>query len=84
MISITIVSKVILPKSNKVVGFNRKIKIFKSMDEAKKEIIPIIKEMRDAKKEKREPLQRIDGVSYDTNSEKALLKELDALELVKG
>ena len=50
-----------------------------SMDKARKEIAPIVKEMKTAKREKREPTIRIDGASYDTNSEKSLLLELDAI-----
>ena len=58
------------------------MKLFHSMDEAKKFIVPVVKEMQLAKKEKRDPLKRIDGVSYDTKSEKTLLLELNAITSV--
>ena len=58
------------------------MKLFHSMDEAKKFIVPVVKEMQLAKKEKREPSKRIDGVSYDTKSEKTLLLELNAITSV--
>lgn len=54
------------------------------MDKAKKFIIPVVKEMKLAKKEEREPLIRIDGVSYDTKSEKTLLLELDAITSIEN
>lgn len=76
MITLTLVEKV---KSGKVVKVKRSLKMFHSMDKAKLFIVPVVKEMKLAKKEKREPDKRIDGVSYDTNSEKTLLLELDAI-----
>lgn len=76
MITLTIVEQ---QKNGKRVEFKRYLKLFHSMDKAKKSIIPIVKEMKQAKKEKREAKIRIDGVSYDTKSEKTLLLELDAI-----
>ena len=76
MITLTIVEQV---KSGKLVRPKRHIKLFHSTDKAKKFIQPVVKEMKLAKKERREAQIRIDGVSYDTKSEKALLLELDAI-----
>ena len=75
-ITLTIVKK---EKSGKIETYTRKLKIFHSMDKAKKEIVPIVKEMRLAKKMDREPTIRIEAVSYDTKSEKTLLLETGAL-----
>lgn len=76
MITLTIVEQ---QKNGKRIEFKRYLKLFHSMDKAKKSIIPIVKEMKQAKKEKREAKIRIDGVSYDTKSEKTLLLELDTI-----
>lgn len=76
MITATIVKQI---KAGKQVLYDRKVRLFHSMDKARKELDPIVKEMRLAKREKREPKERIDGVSYDTKSEKALLLELKAI-----
>ena len=76
MITLTLVEEV---KSGKSIIYRRRIKLYHSMDKAKKDIIPIVKEMRLAKKEKRTPSVRIDAVSYDTKSEKSLLLELGAI-----
>lgn len=76
MITLTIVEK---KKSGSRITTNRYLKLFKSLDEAKKAIIPISKEMKRAAKAKEEPSIRIDAVSYDSKSEKTLLLELDAI-----
>lgn len=76
MITLTIVEQI---KNGKRVEFKRHLELFHSIDKAKKYIIPVVKEMKIAKNEYREPKTRIDGVSYDTKSEKALLLELDAI-----
>lgn len=81
MITLTIVEEV---KSGKVVSYKRKIKLYHSIDKAKKDIVPIVKEMRLAKHEKRVPSIRIDAVSYDTKSEKQLLLELGAIISVEN
>ena len=60
------------------------MKLFSSTDMARKEIVPIVKEMKLAKKQKREPKVRIDAVSYDTKSEKSLLLELHAIESIEN
>lgn len=77
MITLTIVEE---KDVNKVVRPVRSIELFYSIDKAKKFIAPIVKEMKEARKQKRNPKIRIDGVSYDTNSEKTLLLELDAIK----
>ena len=81
MITLTIVEQV---KSGKRVEYKRHLKLFHSMDKARKFITPVVKEMKLAKKEKRDPTIRIDGVSYDTKSEKTLLLELDAIVSVEN
>ena len=60
------------------------MKLFSSTDMARKEIVPIAKEMKLAKRQKREPKVRIDAVSYDTKSEKSLLLELHAIESIEN
>ena len=79
MITLTIVEHV---KNGKKVEIKRSIQLFNSVDKAKQFIGPIVKEMQQAKKEKREALRRIDGVSYDSNSEKTLLMEMKAITSV--
>lgn len=76
MITLTIVEQV---KEKTKVNYKRSIKMFHSSDKAKKFIIPVVKEMQQAEKEKRIPKVKIDGVSYDTKSEKTLLLELRAI-----
>lgn len=76
MISITLVETKIV--KNKPV-MNRKIVFYHSLDKARKEIPVYVKEMRLAKKEKRTPKYLIDGVSYDTTSEKTMLMEMRAI-----
>ena len=76
MISITLVeNKVIKGKS----VMTRKIVFYHSLDKARKEIPTYVKEMRLAKREKRTPRYSIDGVSYDTSSEKSMLLEMHAI-----
>lgn len=79
MITLTIVEQI---KKGARVESKRYMKLYHSMDKARKDIVPIVKEMRQAKREKKEPAIRIDGVSYDTKSEKALLLELKAIASV--
>ena len=57
----------------------RRIVMYHSLDKARKEIPNYVKEMRLAKREKRTPKYRIDGVSYDTTSEKSMLLEMHAI-----
>lgn len=79
MITLTIVEHV---KTGKRVEVKRSIKLFNSVDKAKEFIGPVVKEMQKAKKEKREATIYIDGVSYDSNSEKTLLMEMKAITSV--
>lgn len=81
MITLTIVEQV---KTKQRVDFKRSLKMFHSMDEARKFIKPVVKEMKLAKSQHREPSIRIDGVSYDTKSEKTLLLELDAITSIEN
>ena len=59
-------------------GNVREIKLYKSLDKAKKDITPVVKEMRQAEKEKRKPKTYIDAVSYDHSSERTWLLEIGA------
>ena len=76
MITLTLVEQV---TKGKRVEMKRHLKLYHSNDKARKEIIPIVKEMRLAEKEKREPIIKIVGVSYDTKSERTMLLELKAI-----
>ena len=81
MITLTIVEEV---KTGKTTAYQRRMKLFSSTDKARKEIVPIVKEMKVAKSQKRTPSIRIDAVSYDTKSEKNLLLELHAIESIEN
>ena len=74
MITATIVEK----KSGKE---QRTMRVFNSGEKARQELKPIVHEMRVAKSKKVEPKTYIDGLSYDTKSEKMLLVEIGALNL---
>ena len=76
MITITVVERKL---SGKTVNLKRGIELFASTDKARKRIKPIVKEMVEAKAENRPAKIYIDGVSYDTESEKKLLLELKAV-----
>ncbi|MBO7043006.1 hypothetical protein J6W34_00285 [bacterium] len=79
MISLTIVER----KETKTgVEIKRTLKVFNSKDKAEKVIKPIASEVQAAKREKRTPKIYIDAVSYDDNSEKALLLNLHAIESI--
>ena len=79
MITLTIVEEV---KSGKVVSYKRKMKLYSSTDKARKEITPIVKEMKLAERQKRKPSISIEAVSYDTKSERSMLLELHAIESI--
>lgn len=81
MITLTIIKKV---KTGSIVTFKRELKLFRSMDKARQEIIPIVEEMQHAKSQKRAPEVRIDAVSYDTKSEKNLLLETRAITSIEN
>ena len=81
MITLTIVEEV---KKDGIVSRKRSLKLFTSTDKARKEIVPIVKEMKLAKRQKRVPKKEIIGVSYDTKSEKSLLLELDAITSIEN
>ena len=81
MITLTIIKRV---KNGSIVTFKRELKLFRSMDKARKEIIPIVEEMQLAKAQKRAPEVRIDAVSYDTKSEKSLLLETRAITSIEN
>ena len=78
MITITIVREIKLKGGKQ--SYERKLQCFKSMDVARKEISPIVREMKQAEKDKRIPKCRIEAVSWDTPSEKSLIIELDAIK----
>ena len=70
MITLTIVKQV---KKGTTISFKRELKMFNSVDKARKEITPIVREMKLAKKQKRDPSIAIKAVSYDYKSEKTML-----------
>lgn len=61
-----------------VTTINRSIKLYQSMDKARKELAPIAREMLLCEKQGKKPKTIIDGVSYDTDSERRLLIEIGA------
>lgn len=69
-----------------VATIKRNIRVYKSMDKAKKELSPIAREMREYEDKRNRGLKvsplkyEIDGVSYDTESEKKLLIEIGAFK----
>lgn len=81
MITLTIVEQV---KSGKTIRYKRSMKLYHSLDKARKEITPIVTEMKVAKAQKRDPTIRIDAVSYDTKSEKSLLLETKAITSIEN
>lgn len=81
MITLTIVKQV---KKGSVVSYNKELKMFNSVDKARKFITPIVKEMKIAKKQKRTPTLAIKAVSYDLKSEKTMLLETDAIISVEN
>lgn len=83
MITLTIVEQT-RDKTTKLVSPKRYLKMLRSMDKARQEITPIVREMKDAKRSRRVPAIRIDAVSYDTKSEKTLLLELGAITSIEN
>ena len=81
MITLTIVKQV---KKGSQITWKKELKMFNSVDKARKEITPIVREMKVAKKEKREPKIAIKAVSYDLKSEKTMLLETDAIISVEN
>ena len=81
MITLTIVKQV---KKGSQVTWKKELKMFNSVDKARKEITPIVREMKVAKKEKREPTIAIKAVSYDLKSEKTMLLETNAIISVEN
>lgn len=79
MITLTIVKKT--KKKNGTIIVDKNIHCFKSIDSAKKVLLPIMREVKQAEKEKRDPDVYIDGVSFDSKSERNLLIELGVIEL---
>ena len=79
MITLSVTSR---KKKGKAFEESRDIKTYRSMDEARKQVRAIVREMDAAKREKRPPAMRIDAVSFDTDGERAMLVELGAFETV--
>lgn len=80
MITINVIERQKNTKT-KIISETKKIYLFNSTDKARKFLSPIVAEMKNAKLSHREPLTTINGVSFDTRSEKALLLEMGAIEL---
>ena len=81
MITLTIVKQV---KKGSIIKYVREMKCFNSVDKCRKEIIPIVREMKTAKKLKRDPTIAIKAVSYDYKSEKTMLLETDAIVSIEN
>lgn len=76
MITLTIIKQV---KKGSIIKDEKELKLFNSIDKCRKEITPIVAEMKLAKKQKRQPKIYIKAVSYDLKSEKTMLLETDAI-----
>lgn len=81
MITLTIERQV---KKGSITKFEKELKIFNSVDQCRKEITPIVAEMKKAKREKRPPKIAIKAVSYDTESERRMLLEKDAIKTTEN
>lgn len=80
MITISVVRKVETGKGKeKTYVLQREVLKFHSIDKARAEITPIVKEMNLAQSQKRQPKVAIEGVSYDSKSERQVLLELKAI-----
>lgn len=79
MITLSVTSR---KKKGKAFEESRDIKTFRSMEEARRQIQSIVREMKAAKRENRPPATKIDAVSYDTEGERSMLIELGAFESV--
>ena len=79
MITLTLIK---LVKKDKITTSIRTIAKYHSTDKARKDIADIMNEVNEAKRLKREPKIRIDGVSYDTKSERTMLLELKAISSI--
>ena len=66
-------------KVSGVFNYKQEIKVFKSVDTAKKFLQPIATDMQVCKKAKKEPVISILAVSYDLDSEKKMLLEIKAI-----
>ena len=80
MITLNVIEKKINPKT-KLMSQSKKFYLFNSIDKARKFLQPIVSEMKIAKRMNREPKTFIEGVSYDTKSEKTFLVEIGAVDL---
>lgn len=81
MITLTIEKQV---KKGSIIKYERELKVFNSVDKCRKEVIPIVAEMKQAKKAKRPAKIAIRGVSYDYDSEKSMLLETKAIVTTKN
>ena len=74
----------VVKNKNKVVSYQRCLKMFRSMDEARKYIKPIVSEMRIARANHTQPKEEIVACSYDVEEEKTMLLRLGALTSVEN
>ena len=79
MITLSVTSR---KKKGKALEETRDIKTFRSMEEARRQIQSIVREMNAAKRDNRPPVTKIDAVSFDTEGERSMLIELGAFESV--
>lgn len=76
MITLTIVET---KKKGSVMVQRKSLKMYGSMDKAKREIMPIVREMKSAKRQGKAPSVMIKAVSYETKSEYSMLLEAGAI-----
>lgn len=69
-------------KGTKLKEYKKEIRIFHSVDKARKTLTPIIAEMRKAKEENRRPKKQVYAVSYDSDYERELLLSMHAIESI--
>ena len=81
MITLTIIKQV---KKGSIVSYASELKLFTSIDKCRKEITPIVAEMKQDKRAKRQPKIAIKAVSYDYKSEKTMLLETDAIKTTEN
>lgn len=81
MVTLTIGKQV---KKGSTFIIKTEVKTFKSIDKLRKEISPIVREMKEAKNQKRQAKTFIKAVSYDDKSEKSLLLQMDAITSIEN
>ena len=81
MITATIITHA---KSKTAPAEHKEMRLYRSMDKAKKELAPIAEKQLECRKRGVKPPQEILDVSYDTEAEKSLLLEMRAILSVEN